>query len=282
MFRQNALEPYPQRFADERRLAAAHHRFRTWMLGYIGVCALLAGSLCAYLSWQGLQRNLAGQRNCEGRDYPWHWRSDDSPPFASFEECVAARPLLRGEARDFAALAALPLTLGLLLVTLGLGLRHRLPPSLRVLRDAPGSVVWAYGFVYVGQNTGRVLDRVACVCTRDGVTHTLRIADAATLDSVLARIASHCPQAVLGHTPALAAAFAANPGTTPPARRPRGGRRSPCAAAEPGPRPQSMFATIRAQVLGPTRPSTSSPAFCWNATTASWVPRPKMPSTVSQ
>lgn len=215
MFRQNALEPYAQRFADERRLAAVHHRFRTGMLTYIGLCALLAGSLCAYLSWEGVQRNLAGQRVCEGKAYPWHWLSDDSPPYASFEACLAARPLFRGEARDFALLAIPSLALGLLLVALGMGSRHRLPSALRVLRDAPESVVWAYGITYVGQNTRRPLERVVCLATREGVTHTLRVADDAALDGVLARVASHCPQAVMGHSAALAASFAANRGARP-------------------------------------------------------------------
>ncbi|MDO9021765.1 MAG: hypothetical protein Q8S73_04790 [Deltaproteobacteria bacterium] len=215
VFRQNARDGYAQRFADERRLAAVHNRFRTGMLTYLGLCALLAGALCAYLSWEGLARNVAAQRACDRQVYPWQWRADDSPPYASREACVAARPLLRGEAREFALLAAPALTLGLLLMALGLGLRHRLPPAMLALRDAPESVVWTYGTVYVALGSRRPMERVVTVCTRDGAAHTLRVADVASLERVLDRITSHCPQAAMGYTPALAASFEADRGARP-------------------------------------------------------------------
>ena len=216
VFRQNARDGYAQRFADERQLAAVHNRFRTGMLIYLGLCVLLAGAMCAYFSWEGLARNVAAQRFCEGQVYPRHWRADDAPPYESREACIAARPLLRGEARDFALLAAPAITLGLLLMALGLGLRHWLPPAMRALRDAPESVVWAYGIIYVHMGSRRPMERVVTVCTRDGAAHTLRVADVASLERVLDRITSHCPQAAMGHTPGLAASFTADRGARPP------------------------------------------------------------------
>ena len=215
MFRQNAFEPFAQRFADERQLAAAHHRLRTLLLVYLGVCALVPGLICALLSGEGLRRNGAMQRVCEGKAYPWAWRSDGSRPYASLEACLADRPLLRGEARDFALLAVVALAFGVLFVALGLWLRHRAPPALRVLRTAPESVVWVYGITYVARGTRRPMERVVCIATASAVTHRLRVADEATLDSVLDRVAALCPQAVLGHSAALAASFAATPGARP-------------------------------------------------------------------
>lgn len=191
---------YAQLFPDERALARRHHRGTVWLSLFIAFSVALFASGAAYFAATDLQHRLEAQSRCATLSYPYSM-GPYSPPFANAEECVARTPLLTGEARDFGGFALAGYTVALTLTLFALLRRRSLPHALRVLRERPEAVRWAFIVQVNGMTEHTISLNLA-----EGV-QLLDLRDRATAEEVLQRIARLCPNALLGYSEERARQF---------------------------------------------------------------------------
>lgn len=159
-----AGQSYEQLFTDERALTRFHQRENVWLLGFVAVCVALFATGAAALAAQ----DLAGRLQSNG-------------------------PLLGGETVDFGLAAFAGWSVAALLAAVALVVRDHTPAVLRILRDRPEDVSWAYVVVLVGHPARGVF-----VGTRQGEREAITLAGMPEL--FLERVAALCPHAVLGHS----------------------------------------------------------------------------------
>jgi hypothetical protein len=198
---------FEQVFYNAEELSVLHNRFRTGALIFLAVCALLPALGTGAFAWSSLSDNMEIRAMCDGKAYPWDWAPGQVPPYASHEACVEARPLLRGDAKDFGPIAGGLFPLSLLFVALAVGLRKRMPPALRVLRDRPQDVVWAHALTISGGGA----DRYAMIYTAQHEGYELQTDTRDRATDVVRRVGELCPTATIGFTKELQEAYNKDP-----------------------------------------------------------------------
>ena len=172
-----AGQSYQQLFTDERALTRYHQRETVWLLAFVTVCLGLFGAGSAALSAQGLVRYL------------------------QYDAPVLTRVTL-----DFGLYALAGWTLAVAFGVAALVIRDRAPKALRILRDRPGDVSWAYVVVIVGYPATGVF-----IGTRQGEREAITMPGQLSCELFLERVAALCPHAVLGHSLAREELFERDP-----------------------------------------------------------------------
>jgi len=172
-----AGQSYEQLFTDERALTRYHQRETVWLLAFVAVSVALFASGAGAFAVQDLSHRL--QRG---------------------------EAILGGETWDFGLWALAGWSVAILLGVAAFVIRDRTPEVLRILRDRPGEVSWAYVVVLVGYPATGVF-----VGTRHGEREAITLRGRLGCDLFLERVAALCPQAAIGHSVALEEQFDRDP-----------------------------------------------------------------------
>jgi hypothetical protein len=197
-----AGQSYEQLFTDERALTRFHQRETVWLLGFVAVCVALFATGAAGLAAQDLARRL--QSNGQGVFHAERALQAERPLATGPEGAFRDVPLLAGETVDFGLAAFAGWSVAALLAACAFAVRDRTPAVLRILRDRPEDVSWAYVVVLVGHPARGVF-----VGTRRGEREAITLAGMPEL--FLERVAALCPHAVLGHSLAREEQFDRDP-----------------------------------------------------------------------
>ena len=198
---------FAQVFYNAEELSVLHNRSRTGAFIFLAVCALLPALGTGAFAWSSLTHNMESRAMCDGKAYPWDWADGHMPPYATREACIDDRPLFHGEAKDFGPIAGGLFPLSLLFVALAVGLRKRMPPALKALRDRPQDIVWAH----VLQITGGGTDRYAMIYTVQHQGYELQTDTRDRATDVVRRVGELCPAATIGFTKELQEAYNKDP-----------------------------------------------------------------------
>ena len=172
-----AGQSYQQLFTDERALTRFHQRENVWLLGFVAVSVALFATGAAAFAVQDLAQRLQSNN-----------------------------PTLGGETVDFGLAALAGWSVAALLTTAAMVVRDHTPEALRILRDRPEDVSWAYVVVLVGYPATGVF-----IGTRRGEREAITLPGQLSCEHFLERVAALCPHAVLGHSLAREEQFDRDP-----------------------------------------------------------------------